>query len=565
MKKLFSLVLVLVAAMALNAKQVVFDFTKPADLGIVPETTASKGVALPAEGITINGVVMTSEKVQRNDNVLFTKSDGASYELRTYNTNKITFTADDNITAIEFSGSALMYAELTGKTWLAEGDVKEVTFTGTGTSKITSITLTVGEAPHVWVPDTVTVSKALELQAAGDDKDHFVKGVVKCQPFVTYDDFNGKASFWMNDIENENDTIEFYDGLGKDNAKWESLEDAWAELRVGDTILVYAGGISSYTNSKSGITFIEITGGYYAEKLGANPNPPDIVDPDTADIPELPYGVLSCADAVKAAEAIADPTADNKTVEGEAIKVRGFVTFAYDANGGKQSAWIGDKKGSKNSVLQGAYLQVTEPVAVGDYVELHGTLAKYYKAGKNGKADEIIVEVIDGTMGLVGATEDEIPELPEGVVSCADAKKAAEAIADPTADNKTVEGEAIKVRGFVTFAYDANSGKQSAWLSDIKGSSAGVIQGAYLQVTEPVEKGDYVELDGTLAKFFKAGKNGKADEIVIEVINGTMKKVGSQGIENVVLTEEAQKVIVDGVIYIIRDGKAYNVMGARVR
>ena len=38
-----------------------------------------------------------------------------------------------------------------------------------------------------------------------------------------------------------------------------------------------------------------------------------------------------------------------------------------------------------------------------------------------------------------------------------------------------------------------------------------------------------------------------------------------QGIWNVVLTEQAQKVVVDGVIYIVRDNKMYNLQGAQVR
>lgn len=38
-----------------------------------------------------------------------------------------------------------------------------------------------------------------------------------------------------------------------------------------------------------------------------------------------------------------------------------------------------------------------------------------------------------------------------------------------------------------------------------------------------------------------------------------------QGIEEVVLTEKAQKVMVDGVVYIVRDGKMYNALGTQVR
>ena len=38
-----------------------------------------------------------------------------------------------------------------------------------------------------------------------------------------------------------------------------------------------------------------------------------------------------------------------------------------------------------------------------------------------------------------------------------------------------------------------------------------------------------------------------------------------QGIENIVLTEKAQKVVVDGVLYIVRDNKMFNVQGTQVR
>ena len=41
--------------------------------------------------------------------------------------------------------------------------------------------------------------------------------------------------------------------------------------------------------------------------------------------------------------------------------------------------------------------------------------------------------------------------------------------------------------------------------------------------------------------------------------------VAPEGIENVVLTVEANKVVVDGVLYIVRDGKMFNLQGAQVR
>lgn len=40
---------------------------------------------------------------------------------------------------------------------------------------------------------------------------------------------------------------------------------------------------------------------------------------------------------------------------------------------------------------------------------------------------------------------------------------------------------------------------------------------------------------------------------------------GEQGIENIELTEQAKKVIVDGVVYIVRDGKVFNLTGTQVK
>ena len=45
----------------------------------------------------------------------------------------------------------------------------------------------------------------------------------------------------------------------------------------------------------------------------------------------------------------------------------------------------------------------------------------------------------------------------------------------------------------------------------------------------------------------------------------TANWVAPEGIENVVLTEKAQKVVVDGVLYIVRDNKMFNVQGGQVR
>ena len=61
------------------------------------------------------------------------------------------------------------------------------------------------------------------------------------------------------------------------------------------------------------------------------------------------------------------------------------------------------------------------------------------------------------------------------------------------------------------------------------------------------------------------GSNDKGEYHNYEIAKGILKHVWGEGIENVTLTEQAQKVMIDGVMYIVRDGKMFNVQGVQVR
>ena len=272
---------------------------------------------------------------------------------------------------------------------------------------------------------------------------------------------------------------------------------------------------------------------------------------------------------------------DNKATE-KMYKITAYVSAinvkpadAYSDQYGNQSFWVADDANSTASTnADGAFYvyrgkpSTEKEIAVGSKVEFTCTIKKYVP---NGGGDPVI-ENADQNIVITVLAEPAGPELPEGVISCDSAVVLAAQIEDPVEVKSTTTGPEVKVWGYVTYAYNASEkdGKvtQSAWLSDTKGAKSGVIQGAYLEIASmesAVVVGDYVQIEGTLAKYLKEGKDGKPNEVVIEVINGRMCKVGEEGIENVVLTEKAQKVIVDGVLYIIRDNKMYNIQGMQVR
>ena len=80
------------------------------------------------------------------------------------------------------------------------------------------------------------------------------------------------------------------------------------------------------------------------------------------------------------------------------------------------------------------------------------------------------------------------------------------------------------------------------------------------RLQEAAQIGDKVTVTGNITRY-----DGQ-DFTTIEISKGSGKIIEkAQGIEDVVLTEKAQKVMVDGVVYIVRDNKLFNLQGVQVR
>jgi hypothetical protein len=313
--------------------------------------------------------------------------------------------------------------------------------------------------------------------------------------------------------------------MGKENQKWESLEAAQWELRIGDTILVYAGGLSMYTPKGTDISFAEITGGYYVEKLGANPDAPDpiIVEPDTIDV-------------ATALDIIDKLDEGGKTAETYIVK--GFAGTAYPMEDGKQTWYMADEPGAY-ATFQAATCTPDREVVKGDYMLVKGVLTKY-----KAKSGNIIPEIYNGT-----AVHGVAPKLDTTYVSVAEAL----AVVDTLQENETAKAF-FGVTGYAAKVSEADEGVQSFRMSDDETAEAGDLFIKLAKIDLPVSQHQKVCVYGRLTRM---------DGAVI--VSGNAVNLSRQGIEQLVLTEKAQKVMVDGAIYIIRDKKLYNLQGARVR
>ncbi len=119
----------------------------------------------------------------------------------------------------------------------------------------------------------------------------------------------------------------------------------------------------------------------------------------------------------------------------------------------------------------------------------------------------------------------------------------------------------------VKTAYSEQYGNISVYLTDDPASTYGDIQAYQAKCSAEdgaaIAEHDLVLVEGNVTH--TQNQDGSKD--YYEIAKGAQLKLleKAQGIENVVLTEQVQKVVVDGVIYIVRDNKMFNLQGVQVR
>ena len=114
--------------------------------------------------------------------------------------------------------------------------------------------------------------------------------------------------------------------------------------------------------------------------------------------------------------------------------------------------------------------------------------------------------------------------------------------------------------------YDATYGNVTVWLNDDVTSTYGDIQ-AYRAKCSAEDGAALAEHDRVLVVGnLTHTQNQDGTKDYYEIASGAqLTRLSAQGIENILLKEKVQKVIVDGVVYVVRDGKMFNLQGAQVR
>ena len=117
------------------------------------------------------------------------------------------------------------------------------------------------------------------------------------------------------------------------------------------------------------------------------------------------------------------------------------------------------------------------------------------------------------------------------------------------------------VKGFVVGISSTKT--NTYYLADEQGAYGDFQAYQCATVEYEVAENDLVIVTGKIMHYYGEGSSGEYHNY--EISGGALEHVYAQGIENIELTEKAQKVVVDGVIYIVRDNKMFNLQGAQVR
>lgn len=374
------------------------------------------------------------------------------------------------------------------------------------------VNVNVVEKGVVEIPDTITVAKALEigggLASSGvSEKTYVIKGYVSdIQDYYT--EQYGNETFWITDTKGDrtsDKTKAFEVYRGKPNTQKEIGLDALIQIKC--KIKNYNGTIE---NDGLNIPFEVLEQGK-----------PVVVD------------TVSVAEALEIGQALADNAyTDNPYV------VIGYVTKAFEPDSGKtqQNFYMADDPDVRGDFY--AYKASPDSkISQGDYVELFGKIQKY--VGSKGTTIEL---------SYGSAKHLEAPKV--------DTLTVAEVQALDLAEGATTVERFVVIGYVAAITADFEEDLQSFNLSDDATATTGEFACLDAIIAEPgANLHDQVKIVGKIQK-----QNG-----AFRMVSGKAAVLTPQGIENVVLTEKAQKVLVDGVIYIIRDNKIFNLQGTQVR
>ena len=267
--------------------------------------------------------------------------------------------------------------------------------------------------------------------------------------------------------------------------------------------------------------------------------------------PDVELDTITTAEAVAIAKTL-EPAAGKSLSTAETYVVGGFVVKVKDAT--KHTYYMSDDANTTYGDFQ-AYQCATidSEVNVGDYVFVRGKIMNY-----NGGTYSNY-EISSGT--LVHGVAPEPTELD--TLSVADAVTIALAL-----ENNETSTETYAVRGYVAKIYEEYNEQYSnlsIYMTDDATSTYGALQCRHANID--AEAGQALAAHDKVLIVGKLTNNFYNDKNTAQIDRGKLTvEEKAQAIEKILMNDpQIKKVIMNGVVYIVRDGKMFDLQGAQVR
>lgn len=525
MKKFFTFVAAAFAAMTINAQAI----------SVADAITAC--MALDSAGVseadyTIEGYVVNAQdfNIAYNNQIFFLADDAANsanQEFEVYGGVAIEndqFVPVLNGDKVQVTAKLKKYWDNKNKKFIAEtvnGTVVFVTKVDGDRTIATSTEITVAEA--------LTIGAALDANGKTTDTYDIVGYVTQIDDNSFNTSYNN-MTFWIADeigtaATNADGAFEVFRGKPDQ------------ELEVGDKIRVRT-QIQNYKG-----TTVESVSGAAVTFLEKG----DVTPVEEADVVFLPADFEGQGQA-----------ATQETPGGAVSTTKDGVTVSTD-NGYGHSLALRVYKGGRFAITSSEQ-------------QIGKVVFKFYSTYTGGLDNEVVVndnEFVVESMASQARIEKisiffgeyEKPEVD--TLTAAEALAAAQAL-EVGATQKVV---CVAYIANIKTPYSEEFGNITVWLNDDPTSTYGDIQAYRAKCSAEdgaaIAEHDLVLIEGNVTHT----QNQDASKDYYEFASGAQLTLleKAQGIENIELTEKVQKVVVDGVIYIIRDNKMFNVQGTQVR
>ena len=248
----------------------------------------------------------------------------------------------------------------------------------------------------------------------------------------------------------------------------------------------------------------------------------------------------------------------------ETYEIVGYISAMAGKDGdfstyGNQTYWITDSQSSTAaSNADGAFEvyrgKASEEVFVGYKVSVKTAIKNY----KQNDGTGLIESETNAPVTILEKSEAPTPEAINVATACEEALKLGDN--EESTTTYAVSGYVAKVHDK---GYNTQYGSLTFYMTDDPESTYGELTCYQTYMSEAegtaLAHGDRVLVIGKLMNNFYNDKNTP------QIKQGKATVEWKQAIENIILTEKVNKVIVDGNVYIVRDGKLFNMQGAQVR